>query len=708
MSFPKLQVIKTVDEFRQLADIIAKQDNPIAYDVETTGTGKDAKIIGLSVCFDLDTAYYVVLSYWSLEKQELLDLDTKKYVVDFVKQLIGKPLVMHNAVFDCAQTQNNYSIELMPYVFVDTIILAHILDENRSVGLKDLGVSIFGEDANKEQILMKESVHKNGGSLTKDKYELYKADADLLGEYGAKDALLTLKLFYHFIPELYEQELDKFFFEESMPLLRGPTYDLNTIGLKIDIEGLTKLKGTLEAECLEATAYIHEQISSYIKDKYPGTGKTNKFNIKASKQLSWLLFDKLQNNFILLTKEGRNLCKALNLKLPYANKDKRIFISEVKRRKGTIYEQAKFNSKTKKMARPKKVGDYWNYLACGKDTLSKFSEKYKWCAKLLEFAKAQKILNTYVEGIQERMRYGVIQPSFLQFVVPSGRYASRDPNFQNLPRKDKRVKNVIVARPGKVFVGADQEQLEPRIFASYSKDVRLLDCFVKGDDFYSVIGVETFDKPGISIKKDEPGSFSVLYPDLRHISKEIGLSATYGTTAPKMAPKLDKSIEETQEIIDNYFEKFPSVKDFMLSCHKDAKSRGYVVSLFGRKRRIPLAKDIDKIYGKNKSHEELPYEARNLLNLAVNYPIQGTGASIMNRSAIRCYEICRQLEKTDPLWKEVRIVLQVHDELVLEGPEELQNDMIDVLQDCMENTVTLPGVKLVAKPKAAKNLADLK
>lgn len=700
-------IIRSLKDLDALETELKGQDF-IAYDCETTGIHKEAEIIGFSVCADTEKAYYVVLAEWDINAQKLVYLETREGAKKFLQSLVGKNLIMHNAVFDCWKAEICYGVKLMPSVHTDTMLLAHLLDENRPVGLKELGISIFGEDAKKEQQEMKASISKNGGSLTRDNYELYKADSELIGKYGAQDTILTLKLFYHFVPKLFEEGLDKFFYEEeTMPLLKGPTYQMNTSGLKIDLNVLEHLKKELEAECMEAKAYIHNEIYPYVKETYPGTGKTNVFNIGSSKQLAWLLFGRLDNEFLTLTKGGKDLCKLLNIKVPYTYKAKKEFISYCLKNKGHAYAPSGFNAKTKRVEREKKIADPWTYIACGKDTLKQFATKYRWVQKYLEYAKNLKILNTYVEGIKSRVQYGIIYPSFLQHGTTSGRYSSRNPNFQNLPRKDKRVKSCIVSRPGKVFVGADYSQLEPRVFASFSGDERLQKCFSDGDDFYSVIGTEVFDKYDVSLKKDDPDSFANKYPDLRDISKVVGLSATYGTTAFKMAPSIGKSPDETQDVIDSYFTKFNKVQEFMLERHETVKKQGFVTNLFGRPRRLPEALEIVKIY-KNASHGELPYSARTLLNLAVNHTIQSTGASIMNRAAIAFFNTCQKNAIKDKRWEEVKIVMQVHDELILEGPESLGEDMVKILKNCMENTVSLPGVALVAEPKIGKNLAELK
>lgn len=673
----------------------------VAFDIETTGLDRNtSEIIGVSVCAEEHISYYVVLSKWNKELNKLEYLETNETIEAFLKSLLPKKLIMHNGIFDTSMVEARYSIKLIDSLFHDTMLSGHLLDENSKIGLKDRSEQIFGADSKIEQTQMKNSALSNGAKLTKKQYELYKADYELIGHYGAKDALLTLRLFYHDVTQLFEQGLDAFFYEqEVMPLCKGPTYDLNTVGLKVDTFKLTTLKSQLEAECAQLKAFIEAETLPYVKSKYPGTGKTNRFNIGSSKQLSWLLYEVLKLEFVGLTEEGKDLCKHLTFKTPYAPHTKRQFIELVRSHKGQTWQNSKF--------KVKKITDPWNYISCGKESLEKVKIRYKWAASLLEYSKSLKLLKTYVDGILSRITYGVINPSFKQAGTTSGRYSSSNPNFQNLPRKDKRIKNCIVARDGKVFVGADYSQLEPRVFASFSNDYRLLKCFEDGDDFYSVIGTEVFNKSDCSLKKDDENSFAKQYPSLRDISKVIGLSATYGTTAPKLAPALNKSIQEAQQILDDYFLKFDSVQEFMKSCHTQAVDKGVVYSLFGRPRRIPYATTIPEMYG-NTEHSKLPYLARNSLNLAVNHTIQSTAASIMNRAAIKCKELCRQKEINNVLWKEVKIVMQVHDELILEGPANLADEMSKILKSSMENTVKLPKVALIADPVSGTNLSDLK
>ncbi len=406
--------------------------------------------------------------------------------------------------------------------------------------------------------------------------------------------------------------------------------------------------------------------------------------------------------FRKVSNSGADLCKALETRRPYSNKDKRNFIATVKSNKGLAWrKKGAWCKKKKKAMGEAKVKNYWTYLSTDKTVMAYFAPKYKWVEKLMELRKVDKLLGTYVNAIERQAEYGIIRPQFLQHGTTSGRYSSKQPNFQNLPKNDTRVKACIVSRPGKVFVGADMAQLEPRVFASISGDETLTGCFATGEDFYSVIGAPIYGKTECSLFKSAPNSFAKKYPRLRDGAKVFGLATPYGRTARQQAEVMGTEEAEAQSLIDKYFAAYPKVELMMLEKHEQVKNDGVVYSLFGRPRRIPEAKNIRKTYG-DLPHAELPYAARNLLNLAMNHPIQSSGASIVNRAAILFLDMCRDAGL------EVRLVLQVHDELVAECDEEDAEDVAALMKYAMENAVELPGVALVAEPKIARNLADLK
>lgn len=691
----KLNIIETNAGVENL--ILYLEDKEyVALDTETTGVHVGAEIVGYSVCASEDEAFYVITAKWDGAK--LIYLETKDSASIFMKYIKSKQIMGHNFLFDALRIEENYKVSLIDSCHTDTMVLAHLLDENRRIGLKELALDIFGESATEQQKAMKESVIANGGQLTKANYEMYKADSQLLAKYGAQDALLTFKLFNHFIPQLYKQGLDKFFYEdESMPLLRTATYELNKTGLNVDLPKLAALKKQLEAECLEAKAFIYQEIDAKIRDKYPATTKKNLFNIGSSSQLAWLIFGEYGLEFGTLTDAGKAVCRSMGLKLPYALKAKRDFINACLQSKDDIY--APETSIGVKITKAKKIKDPWAYIKCDKKTLQSLAPKYKWIEKLLEYQRKTKIITTYIKGIQTRVQYGVIHPSFLQTGTTSGRYASRNPNLQNLPRNDQRVKECFVSRPGKVFVSADYSQLEPRVFSYYSGDTRLMQAFDGKTDFYSVVGMAVYAKTDCTPQKEgSPEAFGIKYKKLRDDAKTIALARAYGASAFQLAPTIGKSAEDTQTDLDNYDKSVPGVRKMMIDAHELAKEHGYVTSLFGRPRRMPDAKKINKIYGK-KDHSELPYEARSLLNLACNHRIQSTGASIVNRASIRFLNDCKDLNI------EAKLVCQIHDELVVECDENYAEEVSLLLQNAMENTTLLDGVLLEAVPRITKNMA---
>lgn len=702
---PELYVLDTPDEINTLRAYLNGFDL-VAYDSETTGLTRYDQVVGISVCAEDDKAYYVALAKWDYRtaastERELIEFPgNREALIPLLQDLTTKSLLMWNGLFDCMMAESNFKVRLIDALHTDGMVLAHLLDENRRVGLKEMAKAMLGEDSVQEQSEMKASVIANGGAWGAKEKEMYKADYRVLGRYGAKDPWLTRVIIYQLIEELYEQGLDKFFYDhETMPLLRGPTYTLNSSGLTVDLSRLTALKRQLQAECAEAKAFILQEVAPHVKEKYPGTTKKNGFNIGAPQQLSYLLFGILGLEFATLTKAGKVACKDMGLKLPYTPKAKRDFIEICLQQAGGI--QAPEATVNGRKVRAKKFKEPWAYIACDKATLKKLAPRYKWIERLLEYQRKMKLLSTYVEGIEERTRYGVIYPSFLQHGTTSGRYSSRNPNFQNLPRDDKRIKECIIARPGKTFVGADYSQLEPRVFAYISGDERLKAAFGGTDDFYSVIGMEVYGKTDcVPQKEGRPDAFGIKYKRLRDLSKVIALASTYGATAHQLAPTTGKSIEDTQEDIDAYFERFPDVAKMMTDSHEMAKRNGFVTNIFGRPRRIPEAKRINKIYG-NKPHAELPYEARGLLNLAVNHRIQSTGASIVNRAAIRLHENLQQAGIS------AKIVCQVHDSLIAECEESDAEAVALLMQDAMENTTQLKGIALEAVPKIGRTFADV-
>ena len=689
---PELKILNSPEEVRELVAYLQDKEL-IAYDSETTGLTDRHQVVGISVCAEESVAYYVVLAYWDIVDKCLRYNPLVPEVRGLLNSLKGKSLIMHNGVFDCMMADSNFQVRLIDSLYADTMILAHLLDENRPVGLKPLAAALYGEDARAEETEMKASVLKNGGTWLATNKEMYKADPQILGKYGAKDAWLTFKLFQDLVPKLVSAGLDKFYFEdESMPLLRGPTYDLNVIGMTVDVQELSKLKAALLAESEECKAFIMRELAPRIKDRW-GT----KFNLNSPSQLSELLFSIYKLEFGSLTKAGKEVCKYLNMRIPYVASQKRLFIAECLQRQGEMMSPPMIVNGKKKAG--KKLGTPWKYIAADKEAIKPLTKRYEWIQRLADYQKKQKLLGTYIKGVEERVQYGIVRSSYLQHGTKTGRLSSQNPNLQNLPRDDQRIKHCYKSRPGKVFVAADFSQLEPRTFASYSQEPKLMAAFDGTSDFYSVVGIDTFEIfDAVPLKAGPENAFGTKYKKLRDVAKAEALAFTYGATPFKVSKITGRTVEETADDRVRYFSKFPGAKQIMLEAHELVKKQGWVENLFGRKRHIPEAKMIGKWYG-NVDHEDLPYEARNLLNQACNFRIQSTGASIVNRSIIAFYKMIREKGI------DCQLVSQIHDELVIECSERDAEAVSLLLRHCMENTVILPGVPLEAIPTIKRTLA---
>jgi len=249
------KIITTEDGVVELANYI-KSSNIIAFDTETTSLNpRTGQIIGFSVSANIGEGYYFPTRLWDTERQALVDLQIKNnkcdtIAIQLIKLLRGKKIVTWNGSFDIRYVKNFYGVDLREDLYCDGMLLKHTIMEDGPFGLKAIAIELQQElglnvekDANEEQILMKENIKKNGGSTSKENYEIYKADMTLLGNYAAADTDLTLRLMTHFLPILKEQELwDFFFVDEVMPLYKTVTIQMEETGTELDMELIHKTK----------------------------------------------------------------------------------------------------------------------------------------------------------------------------------------------------------------------------------------------------------------------------------------------------------------------------------------------------------------------------------------------------------------------------------------------------------------------------------
>jgi len=295
------------------------------------------------------------------------------------------------------------------------------------------------------------------------------------------------------------------------------------------------------------------------------------------------------------------------------------------------------------------------------DVLEELSGRHPAVPMILEYRQMTKLKSTYADALAGLIdeATGRIHTSYNQTVVATGRLSSSDPNLQNIPVRGewgKRFRKAFVPAEGCVFLAADYSQIELRVLAHLSGDAALVETFKKDRDVHEETARRVFG-PSSGLFQDEE----------RRKAKIINFSIIYGTSAFSLAKALGTSTHEAQEFIDRYYEKYPRVKEFLETKVEEAKKLGYSETLFGRRRQVPDLRQADKVAQQAGRR------------IALNTPLQGTAADLIKKAMIDVWGALRKNKLA------TRIVLQVHDELVLEVPEEERTKVGRLVRDKMEN-----------------------
>jgi len=302
--------------------------------------------------------------------------------------------------------------------------------------------------------------------------------------------------------------------------------------------------------------------------------------------------------------------------------------------------------------------------------------------KILDYRGIQKLKSTYVDALPELVlaETGRIHASFNQTVAATGRISSSDPNLQNIPirtAEGRRIREAFVAETGHLLLSADYSQIELRILAHLSKDATLVDAFRRGEDIHDRTSREVF------------GPFSTLPADeQRRRSKMINYALLYGKTAFTLAKDLGVSKKEAEEFIAAYFGRYPSVRRFIDETITRARETGTVRTLLGRLRRLP------DLHAKN---FQVRAEAE---RQAMNTPVQGSAADLIKKAMI---DLHRELEGRH---LGARLILQIHDELLLEAPEAEAEEALATVKRVMEGALAL-DVPLVVEARLGRSWAEV-
>ena len=598
-------------------------------------------------------------------------------------------LIMHNGKFDLRVTKNTLGVDLSEFLHWDSYIAAHLLNENEPKGLKALHSKYCGD-----------------GSKDKMDYDSLFSGIPFTHIpiktgylYAAKDALVTYELFKYQEQFLGEdgkytkqkglERLSMLFRDIEMPLVPVLT-DMQETGVHVNVDYAKEIAVEYTENLAKREQDFHnlcEMYSDKIKKyryKNPGNKLGNPISVTSPKQLAELVYDVLE-------------IKSPDKYSPRSTKEE-------------ILEQI--------------------------DTpITK---------AILAHRKIAKLLSTYIIKIPNSLnaKTGKIHANFNQVGTDTGRLSSSDPNLQNIPSKDKKIRPMFVAGEGKVLISSDYSQQEPRILAQFSQDANLLKAYNDGKDIYAFIGSKAFKVPYEEcLEVNVDGTSNPAGKKRRDSTKSIVLGIMYSRGARSIAEQINVPLKDAEKIIKSFNVAFPQVQSFVNMTIEFAQTYGYVETIWGRKRRIPdmlldsyyfeyeLGKSVDfdplcfDIVEEDKAvplHIQESYicalnkargwkQANNIKEAAreegiiitdntrkiedairkcVNSRIQGTAADMVKLAMVNL--------NNDKILKELecRLIMQVHDEVIAECPREnalkASQRMSQIMIECAATKVEVP------------------
>ena len=647
------EIVTTLSQLKRLV-IKMKSIEEFAYDTETNtlevlGDNTKFKLVGISISWGDYDNYYIPVGH--VFEEEQLDLDV---VVRYLKPIFEREdvrIIGHHLKFDM-HVMKRVGIEIKTLDLFDTMIASWICDENTSNGLKDNTESILKiKQTNFKEVIdtvTKEEKREYGFKANANPtFDLVKVENG--GEYALADSYFTWELYLYFMDKLEEEEMDKIYQKVYVPLITN-VFNMESRGVIIDED---KLAG-MEVE-------MQEDIEQLMYDMYELAGV--EFNPASSQQLAELLF-------------GEDNPEV------YKNPNQHIL---------DVTFNFPIESRTPKGA-PQSSNKVLKHLSKKVYQVERKIEGIELVSKLLEFKKLNKLKSAFVDGIREQMyEDGKVHPSFNIIGTTSGRFSCSRPNVQQIPNAEDddkyQIRELFIGsvneETGKrnKIISCDYMNLEMRVMTHFSKDELLMKMFNNGDDAHGSTAVNMFELDC------HPNEAKEKYPMLRNVGKTINFLLAYGggasalyETLKEQGMNLDdpehlkehkckKGIEVAQKYIDKYFETYSGVSEFLKNQKRFARRNEFVYTVLGRKRRLVNINGSD--FG-TASYEE---------RLALNQPIQGTAGDIMNSALNR-------IEGDKYLVEELGCItiMQVHDELIFECPEENVDEAVKRILHYMENS----------------------
>ena len=298
------------------------------------------------------------------------------------------------------------------------------------------------------------------------------------------------------------------------------------------------------------------------------------------------------------------------------------------------------------------------------DVLEKLAPDYPVVSKILEYRQLSKLKSTYADGLTQYISEdGRIHGTFNQTITATGRISSTEPNLQNIPIRmemGKKIRKVFIPKDGYVFIDADYSQIELRILAHMSGDEKLIAAYNSSEDIHRATAAEVFNTP-----------IDEVTPLQRSNAKAVNFGIIYGKGAFSLGQDLGISRKEAEEYINAYFARYPKIKTFMEDTIKNGTKNGYVSTLWNRRRNMP------ELQSSNFMQRAAGERA------AMNMPIQGTAADIIKLAMIKVHRALQEGGYRS------RLILQVHDELLIEAYKEEKDAVAKILKENMEHAADL-------------------
>lgn len=767
-----------------------EEHEEIAFDTETDGLNtRKNRVIGFSLCGEEGISFYFPILKWNFQKNELEELQIDGHgCIDLakriLKRLVGKKILTWNGAFDCPIVNQNFGVDLLPSLWVEGILLVHTVQEEgvgrggaETFGLKKVAIAIqdkIGLDvekaANEEQIELRESIVRNGGSTTHANYEIYKADFDTLSKYAAADTDLTLRICHYYLKILQHEGLEQFFFvDEVMPVYKEVTVPMQEAGIYLDIPLLESTK----VDILRDMENLRKEVSQALLGEEPGQRWVIDQALKTfppKKSGTWgTAFIERYSLPLPKTSRGYSTAKAAvqALDLPEESRWQKEFLLTGNIELVPEKERIRISLQLWKELNE---GEYFNVQSSsqladivfnyykeepiktneetGKDSfdglvIQEMSKKYDWAEKLRVYRKLQKIYTTYIDRFLTNQEDGKYYGYFKQNGTVSGRFAS---NLQQLPKPMEEeqdveivrhynhlVRQFLIAGPGYKLVDADYESLEPHCFAFVSGDEGLRDIFRNGWDFYSTIAIKTEKLEentakypnGVSPDKKSPVFLKKIDPVKRNTAKSYALGVPYGMTGFALGKKLGVSTKEGQALVDGYLGGFPQLKEWYNGTRQKLYRDGYIKNYVGRIRHLKRGKEIYDMFGEQilngkfretlvKKLEEsgMDHHAaeKEVLMVYMDFKNARNNALNFQLQSLGADIVNRAMLAIVRKAKELGInavpIAQIHDQAIFRCEEARAEEFRGWMEHLMETTTILPGVELKAPAEVGNNMFE--